>query len=261
MRLMLGLDRGDGRTEWDGQQLQRPAGPAPGRSGRTWTPRRSTRSGPSVRHLLMHAAASGVGARRVTEVLDLVGLGSVADDSPGGFSLGMAQRVGLATAILAEPDVLMLDEPSNGLDPQSIQWLREFLRALRPRRPHRLRVQPPAAGDAAHGGPRGGHRAGHGAGRPVGGRLRRPAARRARSSCGWRTRRLVLSAATRAGLAAVSEGPDGVLVTGASTEQVGLLAHETGQPVRELVARNASLEQASIDLTRDAQEYTGGEVA
>jgi len=71
----------------------------------------------------------------------------------------------------------------------------------------------------------------------------------------------VLSAATRAGLAAVSEGPDGVVVTGASTEQVGLLVHETGQPVRELVARNASLEQAFIDLTRDAQEYTGGEVA
>ena len=87
MRLMLGLDRGDGRTEWDGQQLRDL--PIPARAvgahldAKAFHPKRTVR-----RHLMMHAAASGVGARRVTEVLDLVGLGSVADDSPAGSRSG-----------------------------------------------------------------------------------------------------------------------------------------------------------------------------
>ncbi|KQS98643.1 ATP-binding cassette domain-containing protein [Cellulomonas sp. Leaf395] len=259
MRLMLGLDRGDGRTEWDGQQLRDL--PIPARAvgahldAKAFHPKRTVR-----RHLMMHAAASGVGARRVAEVLDLVGLGSVADDSPGGFSLGMAQRVGLATAILAEPDVLMLDEPSNGLDPQSIQWLREFLRAYA-HAGHTVFV-------SSHLLPEMQLMADHvvviGRGTVLADQSVADFVDRSASSqvlVRVADTAAVLSAATRAGLAAVSEGPDGVVVTGASTEQVGLLVHETGQPVRELVARNASLEQAFIDLTRDAQEYTGGEVA
>ena len=66
---------------------------------------------------------------RVDEVIDLLGLESVARKGPGGFSLGMAQRLGFAGAILAKPRNLILDEPANGLDPQSIHWLRDFLKS------------------------------------------------------------------------------------------------------------------------------------
>jgi len=80
------------------------------------------------RHLQACAAAVGVGAGRVAEVLALVSLTEAADRPTGGFSLGMAQRLALATALLGDPRILVLDEPANGLDPQGIAWLRDFLR-------------------------------------------------------------------------------------------------------------------------------------
>jgi ABC-2 type transport system ATP-binding protein len=81
-------------------------------------------------HLKMAARAGGHDERRVDEVLDLVGLASDARRKVGGFSMGMRQRLELATALLGDPDVLILDEPSNGLDPQGIAWLRDFMRYL-----------------------------------------------------------------------------------------------------------------------------------
>lgn len=80
----------------------------------------------------MMSAPSGIPDRRVDEVLDLVGLASVAHKGPRSFSLGMVQRLGLAVALLGHPEVLLLDEPANGLGPQRINWLRCFLRAWRP---------------------------------------------------------------------------------------------------------------------------------
>ena len=77
----------------------------------------------------MLAAPHGIADRRVDEVLELVGLTSVARKKPKSFSLGMGQRLGLAAALLGEPDVIMLDEPANGLDPQGITWLRDLLKA------------------------------------------------------------------------------------------------------------------------------------
>ena len=79
-------------------------------------------------HLRVLAAASGVPDARVDEVLALVDLTDAADRKAGGYSLGMRQRLGLAGALLGDPRVLILDEPANGLDPQGIRWLREFLR-------------------------------------------------------------------------------------------------------------------------------------
>ncbi|MDM8083823.1 ABC transporter ATP-binding protein [Cellulomonas cellasea] len=81
-------------------------------------------------HLRVYAPQAGVPDSRASEVLDLVGLSFAADRRVGGFSLGMRQRLGLATTLLADPPVLLLDEPANGLDPEGIRWLRVFLRSL-----------------------------------------------------------------------------------------------------------------------------------
>ena len=81
-------------------------------------------------HLLCLAQSNGIGKRRVSEVLDLVGLHDVARRRARGFSLGMSQRLGLAAALLGDPAILLCDEPVNGLDPEGIRWIRTLLRGL-----------------------------------------------------------------------------------------------------------------------------------
>lgn len=93
-----------------------PAAPHPGRTARA--------------HLLALAQSNAVPAHRVDEVLELVGLDRVARERVRGFSLGMGQRLGIAAALLGDPDVLVLDEPCNALDPEGIRWVRELLRDL-----------------------------------------------------------------------------------------------------------------------------------
>jgi ABC-2 type transport system ATP-binding protein len=128
LRLMLDLDRGSGQTRFDGvpyatlDQPLREVGCV--LDARSFHPTRTARD-----HLRMLAAAAAIPLVRVDEVLDLVGLADVSGYRPRGFSLGMAQRLGLAAALLGDPHTLILDEPANGLDPHGIQWLREFLRA------------------------------------------------------------------------------------------------------------------------------------
>jgi len=130
MRIILGLDTPDsGSSRVNGHPY--PTSPAPIAElgalldGKAVDKTRSARN-----HLRAVGATVGIGRDRVEEVLEIVGLSSVAGTAAGQFSLGMGQRLGIATALLADPAVLMLDEPVNGLDPDGILWVRELLRDL-----------------------------------------------------------------------------------------------------------------------------------
>lgn len=93
--------------------------------GRAFHPRRTARN-----HLRWLAAAAGMPESRVDEVLELVGLTSAAKKKTGGFSLGMGQRLGIAAALIGDPEVLLFDEPMNGLDPEGIRWVRTLMKSL-----------------------------------------------------------------------------------------------------------------------------------
>ncbi|WP_030144499.1 ATP-binding cassette domain-containing protein, partial [Glycomyces sp. NRRL B-16210] len=129
MRLMLGLDHGEGETLFDGAKftdLRRPMDKVGTLlEAKPFHPTRSARN-----HLRMLASANGVTDKRVDEVMELVGLGTVKKKKPKGYSLGMAQRLGLAQALLGDPRILLLDEPTNGLDPHGIHWMRDMLKHL-----------------------------------------------------------------------------------------------------------------------------------
>src|SRR6185369_8257736 len=130
MRMILGLDwptAGDvriGRKRY--RELREPIRHVGALLDAKWVhPNRSARS-----HLRWLAAANRLPDSRVDEVLDLVGLTDVAERRAGGYSLGMAQRLGIAGALLGDPEVLLFDEPVNGLDPEGILWIRRFMHRL-----------------------------------------------------------------------------------------------------------------------------------
>ena len=130
MRLILGLDRADGGTATIGGR----------RYAELWQPllmvgalleARAVHSGRSAyNHLLVLAQTQNLPRRRVEDVIDLVGLREAAGHRAASFSLGMSQRLGIAAALLGDPQVLVLDEPGNGLDPEGIRWIRNLMKRL-----------------------------------------------------------------------------------------------------------------------------------
>ena len=209
----------------------------PGRSGRN--------------HLRVLAAAARIRPSRVEEVLRLVELEGAANRRAGGYSLGMRQRLGLATALLGDPEVLIADEPANGLDPQGIRWLRDFLRGLAAEgrtvlvsshvlaevaqtadevviiNRGRLVLQGPMHEVLA---------------RATGGtRVRSPEAERLRG---------LLEAA---GLPAQAVG-DGALVVEGAPERVGETAAANGIVLHELGVERATLEEVFLELTQSEEQ-------
>ncbi len=130
MRLILGLDHPNSGDVKVANKHYRNL-PAPLREVGALLDAKAVHGGRSAyNHLLCLAQSNGIAARRVNEVLEIVGLESVAKKRTGGFSLGMGQRLGIAGALLGDPAVLMFDEPVNGLDPEGIVWVRTMMRAL-----------------------------------------------------------------------------------------------------------------------------------
>lgn len=252
MRLMLGLDRGDGITLFDGKPLvaHRHATRIVGAhlDARFFHPKRTARN-----HLRMLAAEAQVSNTRVDEVLELVGLAEVARKRPRTFSLGMGQRLGLAGAVLAEPDVLILDEPANGLDPQSIQWLREFLRwYARAGRvvlvsSHLLSEMQLLAD----------HVLVIAKGRLIANESTSEfIARSTRNDVFVRsTNDDVLATALSGSGMAVRREDRGIAIQGTTTDRVGQLAFATGVVVLELAMRTASLEEAFLEMTSGEQQF------
>jgi ABC-2 type transport system ATP-binding protein len=130
MRMMVGLDRPTfGHCLVDGKPYA--AHTAPMRVLGSLIDAEAAHRGRSARdHLRILARTHGIPDRRVAELLEMVGLASVARKRIGGFSLGMRQRLGLAAALLGDPSALLLDEPANGLDPDGIIWIRTLLKSL-----------------------------------------------------------------------------------------------------------------------------------
>jgi ABC-2 type transport system ATP-binding protein len=130
MRVIVGLDRPNaGSASINGKPYRDL--PAPLHEVGTLLEARAIHTGRSAyNHLLAMAQTHGIGRQRVQEVIDLVGLTDVARKRAGGFSLGMGQRLGVASALLGDPEVLILDEPANGLDPEGILWIRNLLKGL-----------------------------------------------------------------------------------------------------------------------------------
>lgn len=252
MRLMLGLDNGQGQTTFDGKKLHEYKKPSQQvgilLEAKAFHPTRGACS-----HLKVLATAGGVDASRVDEVLDAVGLREVAKKKPGKFSLGMSQRLGIAAAILGKPKYLILDEPANGLDPEGIAWLRQFLKEYASQgnavfvSSHLLSEMALMADNVVV----------IGKGKMIANTsMKSLIADSGHSSVFVRTsnneslKKALLTAKFN-----FKPFENGFSIIGADTDKVGTLAFQKGLTVLELAKHNASLEDAFLELTADAQEY------
>ncbi len=255
MRMIIGLDRPDtGQITIDGKRYTEHRAPIHEvgalLEAKAVHPARSARS-----HLLAIGATTGVPAKRVDEVLELVGLAGAARRKAGEYSLGMSQRLGIAGALLADPQILLFDEPVNGLDPEGILWIRGLL--------GELAAQGRTVFVSSHLITELGAVAEHlviiGRGKLIAeipmSELGAGAAQRAvhvRSPQAGQLADLV-----RGDGIAVRAGADRqvIEIIGLDSQAIGERAAEHGIVLYELTPRTVSLEQAFMDLTRDAVDY------
>jgi ABC-2 type transport system ATP-binding protein len=207
-------------------------------------------------HLRVYCRAAGLATTRADDVLEQVGLGPAGDRKAGGYSLGMRQRLGLATALLGDPAVLVLDEPANGLDPEGIQWLRGFLRHLAHDQGRTVLVSSHLLAEVEQTADR---VVIVGAGRLVRqGSLAELRAGNAGSVLVRSPRATALAELLRpcASTVAATDGhPDGLSVTGLPVEEVGRRAFAGGIEVHELRARTSGLEEVYFRLTAGQEQY------
>jgi ABC-2 type transport system ATP-binding protein len=216
-------------------------------------PSRSARN-----HLLWLAHSQGLGARRVDEVIEQAGLVSVARRKAGGFSLGMRQRLGLAAAMLGDPAILILDEPFNGMDPEGIVWMREFLRSLAAEgravlvSSHLMSELEDAAT----------HLVVIGRGRLIADTSVAEliaAASAGRVALRTAARAAAMRALANAGATVAATGADTLTVSGLASEKVVAALGEAGVPFSEVAVHRSTLEEAYMELTRNAVEFRPAE--
>jgi len=254
MRLILGLDAPtSGDVQVNGKHYRDHA--APLHEVGALLEARSVHTGRSAyNHLLALAQTHGISRRRVDELIDLVGLHEVARKRAGQFSLGMGQRLGIATALLGDPATVMLDEPVNGLDPEGIHWMRNLLKQLAAEGrtvfvSSHLMSEMALTAD---------HLIVIGRGRLIADTSVDDFVRRASKNV-VRVRSpqaTLLRDALLGPDVSVTELEPGVLeVSGLTAEQVGEAAAERSYVLHELTPQQASLEEAFMELTRDDLEF------
>jgi ABC-2 type transport system ATP-binding protein len=255
MRLILGLDRPTGGdVTVNGKHYRDLA--APLHEVGVLLEARSVHTGRSAyNHLLALAQTHGIPKSRVAEMIDLVGLHDVARKRAGQFSLGMGQRLGIATALLGDPPTVMMDEPVNGLDPEGIHWIRNLLRGLAAEgrtvfvSSHLMSEMALTADHLI-----------------VIGRGKMIADTSVDDFVARASKNIVLVRSPdleRLQALLRSEGATGfeprdagaVEVRGLSAEKIGDLAAARGIPIHELTPQQASLEEAFMDITRGELEF------
>ena len=257
MRMIVGLDRPSaGSVTVNGKPYVQHA--APLREVGVLLDAKAIHTGRSAyNHLLAMGATHGIGKARVSEVIGLTGLGSVAGKRVGGFSLGMGQRLGIAAALLGDPATLILDEPVNGLDPEGVMWVRNLARDLAAEGrtiflSSHLMSEMALTAD---------HLIVLGRGRII---ADAPVADIISGSARTSVR---LRSPRAEQLAELLRGPDvtitstelGLLsITGLQAPTIGEAAARAGIPLHELTPVAASLEEAYMDLTQDDVEYHTG---
>lgn len=217
----------------------------------------------AANHLKWLAQSNGLPTSRVGEVLNMVGLADVAKKKAGGFSLGMSQRLGLAAALLGDPEVLILDEPVNGLDPEGIRWVRDFLRALASEgrtvlvSSHLLSEMSQTADELVV----------IGRGRMVANcstydfiKNHSASSVVVRSANNEQLAQLLAEQGIQATVGVDEENRPTLTVPNLSTDQVGEIAFTSGIMVSELQQRRASLEEAFMEMTSDSVQYRVDEV-
>jgi len=254
MRMLLGLDAPDkGAATIGGRSYA--SLPAPLCEVGALLEAKAIHTGRSARnHLLALAATTGIPPRRVEEMIDLVGLREVAGKRAGGFSLGMGQRLGIASALLGDPATLILDEPVNGLDPEGILWIRNLLKGLAAEG-RTIFVSSHLMSEMAL---TASHLIVIGRGRLIADvsvdELTHMGARdrvKVRTAEAGRLRDLLAGD----GVVVTGMGTDELEVAGLDSGQIGLIAARAGIALVELTPEHASLEEAFMDITRGAVEF------